>query len=161
MYLQLPSHSLVRVNDDYGVGWMSWPTHQVSPQCPPTTVSGCLDVSKSGSMYIGRHVHPRCTSSAGTTYLQTCRGPQQMLLLVKTFVLVPVESFGIGGELKCTWRLPKTNTMYVEPGPAEQDNFFKVCSGNLSMRSDLREIRAITLSRAQERVVRLLRSFST
>ncbi len=39
-----------------------------------------------------------------------------MLLLVKTFVLVPVESFGfvlvpvesfgIGGELKCTWQLP-------------------------------------------------------
>jgi hypothetical protein len=51
--------------------------------------------------------------------------------LAKTFVLVPVESFGVGGELKCTWRLPKNNLMYVEPdGPAEQDNFFKVCPGN-------------------------------
>jgi hypothetical protein len=99
--------------------------------CIVITVSGCLDVSKSGSTYIGWHVHPKCTSSAGATYMQTCRGPQQTLLLVKTFVLVPVESFRIGGELKCTWRRPKKkNTMYVEPGPAEQDNFFKVCPGN-------------------------------
>jgi hypothetical protein len=52
-----------------------------------------------------------------------------MLLLAKAFVLVPVESFGIGGELKCM-HLPKKNTMYVAPGPAEQDNFFKVCPGN-------------------------------
>jgi hypothetical protein len=94
------------------------------------TVSGCLDVSKMGSTYIRRHVHPQCTSSAGATYPQTCRGPQQTLLLVKMFVLVPVESFGIGGKPKCTWQLPKTSPMYREPGPAEQDNFFKVCPGN-------------------------------
>ncbi len=94
------------------------------------TVSGCLDVSKSGSTYIGRH-------GTSPMYLQCRRhvpanlgGPQQTLLLVKTFVLVPVESFGIGWEVKCTWQLPKKNTMYVEPGPAEQDNFFKVCPGN-------------------------------
>jgi hypothetical protein len=46
------------------------------------------------------------------------------------FVLVPVESFGIGGELRCTWRLLCKTIVYVATGPAEHDNFLKVCSGN-------------------------------
>jgi hypothetical protein len=44
------------------------------------TVSGCLGVSKSGSTYIGSHVHrtlQQCTSITGATYPQILWGPQQ------------------------------------------------------------------------------------
>jgi hypothetical protein len=53
-------------------------------------------------------------------------------LLAEAFVLVPVESFGICGELRSRWHLMLCNTMmYVGTGPvAEQDNFLKVCPGN-------------------------------
>jgi hypothetical protein len=90
------------------------------------TVSGCLDGTKLGSTYT-----PDVSAVQAPRTRKLCWGPQQTLLLAKAFVLaIPAESFGIDGELKCTWHLPKKNTIYVAPGPAEQVNFFKVCPSN-------------------------------
>jgi hypothetical protein len=55
-------------------------------------------------------VHLQCTSSAGATYLQTCRGPQQTLLLVKTAVRQASSSDAIGPSLLCVFLYAKLRT---------------------------------------------------
>ncbi len=83
-----------------------------------------------GRLKVGLHVHwaPR-----------TCRITAMDLNRRRHIPANPLGTTTVHRERPCrwspkkfagTWRLPQGTTMYVAPGPAEQDDFFTVCPGN-------------------------------